>query len=575
MSENAADSRQMQEALRECGQCFRALAENLASVFWMYDAWGCRLLYVNHAYERVWGRSRKALYQAPDEWLEAIHVADRPRVAEAYSKMTAGGRFNEEYQIVHTDGSVRWIRDIGFPIRNAAGRIYRIAKMAEDITEHKRLEEIVSHQPYYDVLTNLPNRKLFLDRLNQGLTRPLWHKRFVAVLMVDLDHFSRINDTLGHSFGDLLLKMVAQRLRACLREGDTVARVGGDEFAIILADVAKIQDVPAITEKVLKIFSDPFRLKGHEFYLFASAGVSVFPDDAQTSEALLDHADVALHRAKSQGGNKYQNYSPAMNARVFERVLMESNLHHALERGEFTLYYQPQFSLASGRITGMEALIRWQHPELGLIFPGKFIPVAEEIGLMPKIGEWGLRTACVQNKAWQNSGLPPVRMAVNVSPLQLQQKHLAQIVACLLVETGLDPRWLEIELTESSIMDSAESVIETLRELNATGVKISIDDFGTGYSSFRYLKRFPISKLKIDPSFIHDVATDPDSEKIVKAIVTLAHNLSLKVTAEGIETAGQLEFLRAIGCDEFQGYLYSYPLPATEATELLTKKKGL
>lgn len=442
--------------------------------------------------------------------------------------------------------------------------------LAHDITQRKVAEERLQYLVHHDSLTDLPNRLLFMDRLSQAMARVRWHNRLVAILFLDLDRFKRINDTLGHDVGDQLLKVVAERLRACIRTGDTVARMGGDEFTIILSDVAQVEDVPRVAQKIIDAISRPFSLMGQELFITVSMGISLFPNDGQDAQTLVKNADVAMYRAKEQGRNHYQHYSPAMNVRTLERLALENNLRHALERKELLLHYQPRVDLETGRITGVEALLRWQYPDLGLIPPSQFIPLAEETGLIIPIGEWVLRTACIQNKLWQSMGFFPMRVAVNLSARQFQQRSLVETISHVIKETGLDPHYLELELTEGLIMKNAELTITTLRDLHEMGIQVSIDDFGTGYSSLSYLRRFPIHALKIDQSFVRDITTDPDDTVIVTAIILLAHSLKLKVIAEGVETQEQLDFLRSLKCHEMQGYLFSRPLPAEEMTKLLT-----
>ncbi|HEX9757521.1 MAG TPA: EAL domain-containing protein [Nitrospiria bacterium] len=441
-------------------------------------------------------------------------------------------------------------------------------------TERKRVEKRLSQLVYYDGLTNLPNRILFVDRLSQAITRVAWHKRLVAVMFLDLDHFKRINDTLGHKIGDSLLKAVSARLTSCLRVGDTVARMGSDEFTIILADVARSQDVARLAEKIIDLLSKPYLIEDRELFVTASIGISLYPIDGDDAEALLKGAEVAMFRTKEQGRNNFLHYSPVMNVQAFERLVMENSLRHALNRNQLLLHYQPQVDLYSKKITCMEALIRWNHPDLGMVPPASFIPIAEDTGLIIPIGEWVLRTACAQNKAWHGAGNPPIRVGVNLSIRQFHQQDLVRMVARVLEETGLQPQFLELELTES-IMEKAEETVKTLCHLKDLGIKISIDDFGTGYSSLSYLKRFPISRLKIDRSFVNDLAKDRDDEAIVRATITLAHNLNLKAIAEGVETEEQLHILGSLGCDEIQGYLFSPTLPLEKATFLLSERKEL
>lgn len=444
-----------------------------------------------------------------------------------------------------------------------------------DITERKQAEERLNHLTNFDLLTNLPNRLLFRDRLGLAISRAPWHKRSVGVLLFDLDRFKVVNETLGQAMGDFLLKAVSERLSATVREGDTVARLGDDMFGLILDDLAQPADSFRVSQKILDSLGKPFQLKGQEIFVSASIGIAIFPNDGDEIDLLMKHADTAMYRAKEQGGNNYQLYAPAMNQHATKRLALENNLRRALERGEFLLYYQPKVDLTTGRIVGMEALIRWKSPEAGMVSPAEFIPLAEETGLIVPMGEWILRTACAQNKAWQKQGLPFVRMGVNISVRQLQRQNLIAIIAHVLNETGLDPNYLELELTESIIMKSNESTMAELRELNLGGIEISIDDFGTGYSSLSYLKRLPIDTLKIDKSFVQEVTTDPDDAAIVAAIITMAHTLKLKVVAEAVETVEQLEFLRGLKCDQMQGYLFSKPLPAEEITRLLAEGKHL
>jgi len=372
-----------------------------------------------------------------------------------------------------------------------------------------------------------------------------------------------------------LLKGVAQRLRSCLREGDTVARLGGDEFMVVLPAIAHAEDAARVGQRILDALSVPFNFEGHELHIGVSIGIALYPNDGKSAEALLKNADIAMYRAKEQGRNNYQFYTPALNDMAFERLTLENSLRRALERREFVVHYQPQVSLNTGQIVGMEALVRWRHPELGLVAPMKFIPVAEETGLIVPIGEWVLQMACAQNKAWQEAGFPPLRVTVNLSARFFRRKDLMETVARILKETGLDPDYLELELTEGTTMENAEATIRTLHELKEMGVHLSIDDFGTGYSSLSYLKRFPLATLKIDRLFVQDITTSSDGAVITLAIIAMAHSLGLKVIAEGVETEEQLAFLRAHRCDEMQGYLFSRPIPAEAFTQLLREGRRL
>ena len=428
----------------------------------------------------------------------------------------------------------------------------------------KQAEERIRHLAHYDELTGLANRSMFSQRLSHALAQARRNGMQLAVLFIDLDRFKNINDTLGHEAGDSVLKEVAERLQGCLRESDTVGRLGGDEFVVLLEGIPQSMHCAEVAQKILTAVARPFALDTQEFHLTASIGISTYPADSEDVQSLLKNADIAMYRAKELGKNNFQFYSAQMNIHTLERLALESSLRGALERNEFLLHYQPKVDIRSGRIIGMEALVRWQHPTKGLIPPMQFIPLAEETGLIVPIGEWVLRTACARNKSWQEQGLPPLRIAVNLSARQFTHENLLQDVARVLNETGLDAAFLELEITESMVMHDPEHAIELLNKLKAMGISISIDDFGTGYSSLSYLKRFPIDSVKIDRSFIRDLPLDGDDAAITQAIIAMAHGLKLKVIAEGVETGEQLSFLRAHKCDEMQGYYFSKPLPEHE-----------
>jgi diguanylate cyclase (GGDEF)-like protein len=431
----------------------------------------------------------------------------------------------------------------------------------------------VDRLAYYDTLTDLPNRTLFEDRLAQALAVAQRTNQPLAVLFVSLDQLKKVNDTLGHPLGDLLLKEVASRLRLCVTEGDTVARFGGEEFAILLTTIGQTRDVLEVVGSIRELLKPSFDLNGQELFGTASMGISFFPLDGTDSQSLLKNAGAALYRTKTAGGDNYQFYTADMHAIASKRLALETSLRQAIENGELLLHYQPRVEVDSLRITGVEALIRWQNPLLGLVSPADFIPLAEETGLILPIGDWVLREACRQNKAWQEKGFATMRVSVNISALQLQRQDLAESVIQILEETQLAPEFLELELTESSIMSNAKSTIDVLTKLQSMGVMISIDDFGTGFSSLSYLKRLPIDALKIDQSFVRDVSTDQDDAALVMAIITLAHNLRLRVVAEGVETEEQWNFLHLLKCDEIQGFLFSKPLPPDALERLLVSHR--
>ncbi|HVS30188.1 MAG TPA: EAL domain-containing protein [Thermoanaerobaculia bacterium] len=450
-----------------------------------------------------------------------------------------------------------------------------IACLLEDEREAAELAAVeIEHLAYHDALTGLPNRPLFMDRLIISLAQANRGNQKLAVFFLDLDRFKDINDSLGHSMGDALLKSVAERIRRCVREGDTVARFGGDEFTLLIPRIENIEDAAKIAHKIIETLKIPFVIHDQELFVTTSIGVSLFPGDGLDPETLVRNADTAMYRAKDQGRDNYQLYAPAMNARAVERLAKENSLRKALSQNELVLYYQPQIDSRTNATIGVEALIRWQHPEEGLLSPARFISVAEVSGLIVPIGEWVIYTACRQIKIWQKKIDKELTVAVNLSARQFQQPDLVSQIRNVVMETGIDPSSLEVEITESNAMQNAENTMYTLRELKALGIRISMDDFGTGYSSLNYLKRFPIDTLKLDQIFVRDVTTDPTDAAIVSAVISMAHSLNLKVVAEGVETEEQLDFLRRQHCDVIQGYLFSPPLPANALESFLIERKA-
>ena len=438
----------------------------------------------------------------------------------------------------------------------------------------KQAESHLTFFANHDALTGLPNRAMFNQRLTQALARAQRFGKMVATLFVDLDRFKEINDTLGHDAGDRLLKQVAVRLRDCLREGDTVGRQGGDEFVVLIEDVADPSQVTGVVQKIIATVAQPYLLATHERNVTASIGISIFPNDGHDQQTLLKNADIAMYRAKEQGRNNFQFYSAQMNLHSFERRALETSLRRAVERREFVVHYQPRADLKSGRIAGVEALVRWQHPDLGMVLPAQFVAMAEETGLIVPIGEWVLRTACTDAQKWIAQGLPPVSVAVNLSPVQFARDGLHSVVAQVLRETGLDPASLEVEITESTLMRNADRAADVLQQLSALGVRVAIDDFGTGYSSLSFLKRYPISSVKIDQTFIHGIPGDKDDDAITRAVIAMAHSLELRVVAEGVETREQYRFLQDHHCDEMQGHYYSKPVDAAALARLLGERQG-
>lgn len=448
----------------------------------------------------------------------------------------------------------------------------RTAALTAEIAERMQTQERLHYLAHHDVLTDMPNRMLFVERLKQALARAQRRKHFVAVLFIDLDRFKLVNDTLGHEAGDRLLQTMSAQLLACVREGDTVARFGGDEFAVFLTDVAAPEDVAPLAKKFLDALAMPFALDGHEFFITCSIGIGLYPNDGTDTQSLMKNADTAMYRAKQQGGNNFQFYQTEMKTQSLKRLEMEGDLRRALDREDFILHYQPQFDVHNGALVGVEALIRWQRAAPEVLAPEEFLHLLEESGLIVAVGEWAILTACNQHRSWCAAGLPQVRVAVNASSRQFNGNALVGTIQRVMQDCDMHPSFLEIEITENAIMHNTQGVVETLAELNAMGVRFAIDDFGTGYSSLTYLKRFPISVLKIDQTFVQDILTNNHDAAIAKAIIQLAHSLGLQVIAEGVETEEQLTFLKSNGCDIVQGDFLSPALPVDKITALLHER---
>ncbi|MBI3529986.1 MAG: EAL domain-containing protein [Betaproteobacteria bacterium] len=570
-----AEREAAKRALYASEQKFRHLAANVPEVFWTADPDPQNFTYVSPAYEKIFGRRCDALLQNASEWMDAIHPSDRPRI-EASRPLAINGNLDQEFRIVRPDGDVRWLHNRSFPVLDESGQVTMITGIAEDVTSRKLDEEKLQFLAHYDNLTELPNRSLFFDRLQQTILHARREGRAVAVVFVDVDHFKRVNDTLGHAAGDRLLQQVARRLESAVRAGDTVGRLGGDEFALILSNLANASDAGLVAQKLMDVLHKSFDVEGRELFVTASAGVTLFPDDSEDPDTLIKNADIAMYRAKELGRNAYQFFKSEMNARALERMSMENHLRRALERNEFQLYYQPKVNIASGEITGLEALLRWQHPELGMVSPVRFIPILEDNGLIIPVGEWVLGEVCRQIGRWMGDrALSVVPVAVNLSGHQLQQKDIGESLMRIITGFDVNPRLIELEITESVLMRNAEQTGSMLRGLQQFGVRLSMDDFGTGYSSLGYLKSFPLDALKIDRSFVRDIVTDPDDAMITRAIISMAHSLRLKVVAEGVENAAQLALLARAGCDEIQGFHFSKPLPAEECMALVRARRRL
>lgn len=560
------EHRRAREALTESNELLGSIFDNTSVMIAYLDA-DFNFIHVNRAYaaddgrepEYYVGKNHFTLF--PDSENEEIF---RRVLATAEPYMTRAKRF------VFTDQPERGVTywDITLTPVRRDGRITGLVLLLYEVTEFIEAQERMQYLAYYDVLTDLPNRTLFSDRLGHALARASRSGHSLAVVFLDLDRFKIINDSLGHHTGDVLLKAFAARLRTCVRESDTVAHISGDEFAVALEEIASVEDAGKVARKILDQLAAPLVCEGREFYVTSSIGISVCPADGKDATTLMKYADAAMYKAKEAGGNTYRFYAAEMGQRTAERLTFEQSLRHALEREEFTLHFQPIVSLASGRVTAVEALLRWRHPDLGLVSPIRFIPLLEETGMIVPVGEWVLRQACRQARQWQTGG-HPVRIAVNLSPRQFAAPGLVDHLVGALADSELPAELVELEITEGMLMQQSPLIHDTFFCVRDLGCRFSIDDFGTGYSSLSYLRRFPVSTLKIDRSFVADIMTDNDDAAIVRTIIAMAHNLKMEIVAEGVETQEQFDFLRANGCELAQGYLLARPMPAEDIPELL------
>jgi len=527
-----------------------------------------RVTYLNAVAQSMTGWSRAAAAGRPLE--EVFQIVDATTRAPVPNPLQLAIRENKTVELtqncvlIRHDGVETAIEDSAAPIHDRRGQVTGAVMVFHDVSAARALAGRMAHLAQHDSLTDLPNRVLLNDRLMQALSLAHRHRQKLALLFLDIDRFKHINDSLGHDIGDRLLKSVAQRLLACVRGSDTVSRQGGDEFVILLSQVAHAQDAAACADKILLALRLPHCIDGHELHLTASIGIVTYPDDATEVETLMKHADFAMYHAKDTGRDRYRFFEPEMNLRAMERQALEDGLRHALEREELVLYYQPRMNLQTGALVGVEALIRWHHPQRGLVPPARFIPIAEECGFIVPIGQWVLREACRQAQAWQDAGLPPLRVAINVSAVELRAPDFVGGLRAILTETGLAPCNLELELTETSLMQDSKATATVLWALKDVGVQLALDDFGTGYSNLSYLKRFPLDILKIDRSFLSDLTTNADDASIVSAVIGMGRNLHMRIVAEGVETREQLAFLKAQSCPEGQGDYFSRPLEAWE-----------
>ncbi|HSH71432.1 MAG TPA: EAL domain-containing protein [Methylophilaceae bacterium] len=567
--QNITDRKTVEASLRETEVRYRSIFENAIEGIFQTSPTG-QYLVVNPALARIYG------YQSPDDLMSALnniqqqlYVSPERRDEFVVAMAEHGNVHNFQSLVYRKDRSTIWISENARMVHDQAGKLLYYEGTVEDITERKSYEKKIEHQATHDSLTGLPNRYMLNDRLQQCMNFADRYKNKLAVAFLDLDQFKLINDSMGHEVGDQLLVIMSERLSNCIREIDTVVRLGGDEFVILLTNIQKVDDISLSMQRVLTAVAQPCIINDLDFVVSCSIGISIYPDDGMNPNTLLKNADSALYKAKHAGRNNYQIYTQELNEVLTERVKLEYRLRLAVERGEFLLHYQPKVDFATGLITSAEALLRWQPPGEELIPPLKFIQIAEETGLIEKIGEWVLITACQKAKELKVKMGRSIPIAVNVSPRQFRQPSLARMIKNVLDVTSLDPNCLELEITESTLIDDADKFIETLHALKKIGVKLAIDDFGTGYSSLAYLKDFPIDRLKIDKAFVSNLENDPANAAILKAIIVLGQSLGIKVIAEGVETAYQHGYLKSVGCDELQGYYFSRPLPACEFEALL------
>lgn len=564
-----AERKQAEVSIRKLSSAMEKVADSI----FITDSNGV-IEYVNSAFVTVTGFERdEAVGKSPRIIKSGSH--DEKFYTQIWEALLRGEVYRNVIVNRRKDGRLYHEAVTITPLTDPLGKVTHFISSGKDMSESIQAQERLHHLAHHDALTGLPNRMLFVERLKHALQRANRRKRAVAVMFLDMDRFKMVNDTLGHEAGDRLLQAMAARLLACVREGDTIARFGGDEFAGLLNDIASPEDVAPIVGKFLEALAPPFLIDGHELFVGGSIGVSLYPDDGADPQTLMKNADTAMYCAKQRGGNSSEFYYAGMNENALARLGLETALRHALDRQEFIVCYQPQIDLTNGKVAGFEALLRWERPDIGPVCPKEFIPVLEETGLIVPVGEWMLRTACEQHRAWRAAGLPPLRMAVNISSRQFEAGDLTETLQRVMQDAAMPAEFLELEITESMLMQNAAQDMESLQALNAIGMRFAIDDFGTGYSSLIYLKRFPIDILKIDKAFVSDITDNGDDAAIVRAIITMAHSLGIQALAEGVETLEQVEFLRQQGCDLAQGYYFSPPLPASEVERFLVEKRPL
>ena len=558
------ERRKTEQELRELNRDFVIFLENATDFVYFKDR-NSRFRFCSQTLANITGHS---------SWRDMIGKHD----LEVFPEDVAQIYYEEEFPVFlngipllnKTDpyydahGRKGWVSTNKWPVFDDENRVVGIFGMSRDVTERKKMEEEIRHMAQHDALTDLPNRRLLQEIIKIETAQAKRHQTKMALLLLDLDRFKEVNDTLGHEVGDELLKEVSARFKANIRASDTVSRTGGDEFTFVVADINKADDAADVAQKIVASLQKPFFISGHELHVTTSMGISIYPDDGEETDSLIRYADIAMYYAKEHGRNTFRFYNPAINNKSVERIRLESMLLRTVERGELVVYYQPQIEINSRKMICSEALVRWNHPDLGLLEAERFMRTAEETGYITVIDEWVLRTVCAQARKWLDAGVGPARITVNMSSREFKNTHVAQKIANILKEAGTPPEYVDIEITESLAMSDITRTVSRLRELAEMGVCALIDDFGTGYSSLSQLKRLPIQRLKIDQSFIKDIATDPDDRAIINAVTSMAHSMSMRVVAEGVETVDQLSFLRAAHCDEAQGFLFSKALPACE-----------
>ncbi len=575
----------IQSQLRESERLHRYLVNTSPDIIYILDQDG-HFTFINERVETLLGYDQKEL--VGKHYSILVHQKDIEVARYVFNERRVGDRASRNVELrlkCKDDSSQRFFNTRTLPIELSSMGIYQDEStpkkktylgtygVARDITERKMAEETINFQAYHDLLTNLPNRALLRDRLSLAITQAKREEEMLAVMFLDLDRFKNINDSLGHVIGDELLQQVSTRLKSCIREGDTLARFGGDEFTLLLPKIARgNEDVSKIAEKINEVLKEPFMIDNNELYVSASIGISIYPRDGTNMDSLIKHADIAMYHVKDTGKNNYRFYSTDMTTPYFQNLSLETGIRKALDNDEFHLMYQPQINIKTGEIVGVEALLRWNHPEHGSITPAEFIPFAEETGMIVEIGHWVLRNACSELKRWRDAGLPEIRMSINMSARQLAEKTVVKHIAGLLKDYGLPGHCLEIEITENTIMSDMDSVIHKLKELSKRGIYIAIDDFGTGYSSLSYLHKLPIQTLKIDRAFIKEVNMKHAGNSIINTIVAMAKGLNLNVIAEGVETQQQLDYLQEIDCNEAQGFLFGKPLTADVIAQLLIQE---